>query len=229
MRADVLSLFRAKQGAKRMGDAEPRPIAGIVLGLTGLAQIVLLTLHPAPDAHGFAGMLRSEAAARAINAVVHGGFIVVLAIQLVCYALLSARLGKSRAATLAGLVFFVMGSAFLVASLAIDGLIFPALAQRFVPKSIDEQNTLRGVFAFTAATIGILLPMGLSFQGAGLLAWSVRLFAGSRLAGSAAIIAAAAVIAAGILALSNPFFVFAGIVVAALWATLAATFLFRRH
>jgi len=212
-----------------MGDAEPRPIAGVVLALTGLAQIVLLTLHPAPDAHDFAGMLRSEAAARAINAVVHGGFIAALAVQLVCYALLSARLGKSRAPTLAGLVFFGMGMAFLIASLAIDGLIFPALAQRFVMKSAAEQNSLRGIFAFTAATIGLLLPMGLSFQGAGLAGWSIRIFAASRPTGVAALAIAAAAFGAGILAFTNPLFVFIAIVAAALWAILAATFVLRRH
>ena len=212
-----------------MGDAEPRPIAGVVLALTGLAQIVLLTLHPAPDAHDFAGMLRSEAAARAINAVVHGGFIAALAVQLVCYALLSARLGISRAPTLAGLVFFGMGVAFLIASLAIDGLIFPALAQRFVMKSAAEQNSLRGIFAFTAATIGLLLPMGLSFQGAGLAGWSIRIFAASRPTGVAALAIAAAAFGAGILAFTNPLFVFISIVAAALWAILAATFVLRRH
>src|SRR6185369_6450275 len=93
--------------------------AGWLAIATGIAGVALLASHPGGAATDFAGVLREEAANRAMDAVVHGGFVIVLALQMVCYALLSARLGLTRGAVMAALVFFAFGAAFLSASMLV--------------------------------------------------------------------------------------------------------------
>ena len=62
-----------------------------------------------------------------MNAIVHGGYIVVLSLQLICYAVFSHKFG-GRISALAAFMIFAIGTAFLFASLFLDGLITPALA-----------------------------------------------------------------------------------------------------
>ena len=100
----------------------PRSI-GILSIATGIAAFGLLASHPEGDAHSFAEVLRNEAANRAMDALVHGGFIVVLALQTIGYARLRSP---------AGLILFAFGAAFLSASMLLDGLATPALAMRYL-------------------------------------------------------------------------------------------------
>src|SRR3954453_11066575 len=78
---------------------------GIVAIATGIAGLVLLAGHPGGDAKIFADVIRNEAANQGMKALVHGGFIVVLAFQVICSALFSRSLGH-RVSALAGFVFF---------------------------------------------------------------------------------------------------------------------------
>jgi hypothetical protein len=58
-------------------------IAGILLLCTALASIALFAAHPGETASGFAAVLKEEAANRNMAAVVHGGYIAVLALQVI--------------------------------------------------------------------------------------------------------------------------------------------------
>jgi hypothetical protein len=205
-----------------------RKASGVVLMLAGVLQIVLLALHPEGSAHDFAGMLRDEAGGRLIDALVHGGFIVLLAVQLVGYRALSLRLGADRTSVVAAGVFFTIGTAALSASLFIDGLLIPKLAYRFVTAAAAQQEAARPVFAFAGAAIGLLMPIGLGFQGAGIVAWSVRLLGLNRFAGCAALFLGLASLSAVIASAANPMFVVAAIPATALWSGLAGILLRRR-
>src|SRR5271155_4344604 len=113
-----------------MDEHSQRTASGAVLILAGVLEIALLALHPEGSARDFAGMLREEASGRLIDALVHGGFIVLLVVQLVGYRALSLRLGAGRTSVLAASVFFTAGTAALAGSLFVDGLLIPKLAYR---------------------------------------------------------------------------------------------------
>src|ERR1700759_3654844 len=99
--------------------ADRSRIVGAVLFATAIASIGLLLNHPGETATDFAGVLKEEAANQMKSAIVHGGFTVVLAIQLACYAIFSGRLGWRNLA-IAGLVFFAIGAGLQFASLTVD-------------------------------------------------------------------------------------------------------------
>lgn len=209
----------------------PRPRGiGVLAIATGIASFALLTIHPGGAATDFAGVLREEAANRAMDAVVHGGFIVVLALQAVCYAALSARLGLTRGAVLAGLVFFAFGAAFLSGSMLVDGLLTPAVAARYVAKP-DKIETARALFVLMGTAISLLMPLGLAFQAAAVAAWGWALAgAGRRGIGLAAMVLGAAMLActaAGAVTL-NMVALMGAIAGAALWAVLAGVALLRK-
>jgi hypothetical protein len=194
---------------------------------TGIAGFGLLAFHPGGAATDFAGVLREEAANRAGDALVHGGFIVVLALQSVCYALLSMRLGLTRGMVMAGLVFFAFGAVFLSASMLVDGLMTPAIAARYLVKP-DKIEAARTLFVLMGTAISFLMPVGLAFQSAAVAAWGWALTTGgSRALGLAALAIGAAMMAAITAGFANPLALMAGIAGTAIWAILAGILLIR--
>jgi hypothetical protein len=204
--------------------------AGILLLLTGIASVALLAAHPGETATNFAGVLKEEAANRAIAGIVHGGYIAVLVVQIVGYAKLSAQLDLRRLLPLAGIVLFTAGTVFLSASLFLDGLVIPALAARYadVPAKIESARTL---FVFCETAIGFLMPIGLAFQGAAIASWGAALWRQSRVAGTIGILFGLLMLGAlaANLARPNPAFVMGSLVGPMLWAFVAAWPLIRRN
>ncbi len=150
-------------------------LAGIGAILTGLGSLALLALHPMERANSFAEVVQNEAAGLAQNAIVHGGFLVVLALQLVCYGVFSTKLSRARLASRAGFTFFAVGVAWLSLSMLFDGLVTPAVAARYVAAP-DKIESARPLFVFIGAIVGRVMPIGLAFQAAAMLAWSASLF-----------------------------------------------------
>jgi hypothetical protein len=209
--------------------ASPTWLVGLVAIATGIAGFALLALHPGGEARDFVGVVKEEAANLVMNAVVHGGFIAVLAVQMVCYAVLSRWIGLARAASVAGLVFFAAGAAFMAASLLLDGLVTPAIAARYVAKP-DKIESARVIFVLIGSLVSFLLPIGLAFQSAAIAAWGWALTAtGSRTAGIAGLVLGAAMfaMAAASLATMNPLFLMGAIVGTAIWAVVAGATLVR--
>lgn len=210
------------------------PNAGRGVGLlaiaTGIVAFALLAFHPGGDAHDFAGVLKEEAANRGMDALVHGGFIVVLALQTVCYAMFSARLGWQRPAAVAGFVFFCAGAIFLAGSMVLDGLVTPAVAARYLaaPAKIEFA---RALFVLVGALIGVLMPAGIAFQAGAFAAWGTALMgSGRRVAGAFGVLLGVAMIAgvaAGI-ATANPVALMGGIVGTAVWAIVGGATMMRR-
>jgi hypothetical protein len=204
-------------------------IAGILLLFTALASIALFAAHPGETASAFAAVLKEEAANRNMAAVVHGGYIAVLALQVIGYAKLSARLDLRRLLPLAGLVFFAAGAAFLSASLLLDGLVIPALATRYAdaPAKIEAARTL---FVFCETAIGFLMPMGLAFQGAAIASWGAALWRGSHIAGAIGLLFGLGMLGAlaANIARPNPLLVMGSLIVPMLWAFVAASQMIRK-
>jgi len=203
----------------------------LLLIAAGIASVVLLASHPeGAPARDFAGVLKAEAGDQFMDAVVHGGFIVVLAIELFCYALLSARMKASAAAT-AGLVFFGAGAAFLSASMLFDGLVTPAIAAKYVaaPNKIEFAKSL---FVLVGTLIRFLMPIGLAFQSAAVAAWGWALFTTrtSRIAGAFGLAVGIALLAAfgATASAMNPMVLMGAIAALALWAAVAGVTMLRR-
>ena len=200
-------------------------ISGIASGITGF---VLLALHPGDNATTFTDVIKSEAAGRAIDAIVHGGFVVVLAVQLICYAAFSRRFGN-RIPALAAFVFFAMGTAFLCGSLLLDGLVTPALAARYVAHP-DKIESARILFVLVGTMVSLLMPIGLSFQSAAIAMWGWNLAtSGSHILGRIGLGLGVLLLVAlaTTFVMPNPIILMAGIAATALWAVLVGAQLIR--
>ena len=71
--------------------------------LCALVTLTLLASHPSSGARSFAEFVQDEARHVLIDGLVHGGFIVTLSALIVCFVLLSQRLGSGRAPIVIGL------------------------------------------------------------------------------------------------------------------------------
>jgi hypothetical protein len=184
---------------------------GILLVAAACASIVLLAFHPGDSATDFVGVLRNEAADQRANAIVHGGFVVLLAIEFVCLAALSMRLGLARAAVVAGLTFFAAGAAAFAASLLIDGLAIPAIAVKYLAAPAAKLDNAKALFILCGALIQSLQPVGILFQWAAVACWSVVLVRmKSRLTGVLGLLLAASIAAMFLLPLAIPSLSFLG-------------------
>ena len=204
-------------------------IVGAILLATAIASIVLLLNHPAESATDFAGLLKEEAANQMTNALVHGGFSVVLVLQLACYAIFSRRLGWRRDLVIAGLVFFGIGAALQTASLIVDGLVIPQLAARYLAKPPEQLPFARALFALCGTAIQFLMPMGLFWQGAGVTAWGAATIRFAHGSGAVGVLIGLAV-AGGIIASAvtgQMMLMMLAIVGLALWAAIAGVVMLR--
>ena len=210
--------------------ASPNRIAGIVSMTSAAAAIVLLANHPNPGpVHGFADILKAEAADRIIGGIVHGGFIVVLAVQLACYAILNMRY-RDRASATAALTLFAVGVAFQSASLVLDGLVIPTIAMRYLaaPAKLEYAKAL---FVLLGTIVSFIMPIGLMFQAAGIAFWGWTLTAsGSRTIGLIALLLGSLLLAALIVGFltMNPIILMIAIAGTAAWAVIAGLTLFGR-
>jgi hypothetical protein len=151
-------------------------LAGAGLIACGVATVALLAGHPgAGGSPQLADVLRNEAAQTGMDAVVHGGFVLVLSLQLVGFAVLATKAGPRRTAVLAAMLFALFGSGLLAASMVVDGLITPAVAARYAAAPAAKQEAARALLVLIGAAVSVLMPMGSAFLGAAALAWGVAL------------------------------------------------------
>jgi hypothetical protein len=212
--------------------APPSRAVGVVLIASAIASVVLLASHPGEAGGSFADILKDEAAHQDVDAAVHGGFIAVLGIQLVCLAVFSRRLGLARTPVVAGLTFFAMGVAFLCGSLLTDGLIVPAIAAKYAAAPAEKLEYAKSLFVLCGSAIRFLMPLGLLFQSAGIAGWGWALAGSgvSRAAGILGLLVGGAIIAAlaATATTLNPVVVMGGLGAQALWIVAAGALLLER-
>jgi len=208
-----------------------RGLAAALLGCA-LVTLVLLANHPAGAGHTLIEVIAAEARDQRADAIVHAWFVVTLAFLIVCLVSVARLLGPTRPAVLTGLVSFCVGSGMLMLSMILDGLAVPAIAVRFV--AITDPTSLlpaRTALLFCGVLIGILMPLGLLFQAATMLSWSVAIATlqstrrGLRLAMAVYGVLAAALLVCGLLfapaALSGHVLLGAAVLLALWYAALA--------
>jgi hypothetical protein len=154
-------------------ERERRGLAG-AFALCALAILTLLASHPRDAARSLADVLKDEAHSVLLNGLVHGGFIVTLAALIICFVLLSRRLGRARVPVVIALTAFCIGGGLLIASMIVDGFVTPAIAVRFAQTdSADALMMARTLLIFCGTVIQVLMPMGMLFQSAAMFGWSV--------------------------------------------------------
>ncbi|HEY2708588.1 MAG TPA: hypothetical protein VGI95_11105 [Caulobacteraceae bacterium] len=203
---------------------------GAALIACAVASVGLLMAHPSGGAsHELADVLKAEAAQALPDAIVHGGYVLVLAVELVGFLGLATRIGTRRPAVLAALVFAVVGAALLAASMIADGLITPAIATRYAPAPAAKQEGARAILVLIGAAINVLMPMGLAFQGAAAVAWSTALMRKARIAGLAALALGVAVLVAAWFSLDPAGMpgLLAALIATAVWTLIAGVLLWR--
>ncbi len=187
-------------GPTMAGGRAPSPrarLAGVGLVVCGVASVALLLGHPgAGGSPVLADVLRSEAAQRIPDAIVHGGFILVLALELVGFAALAVRAGPGRTLVLGAMLFALIGSGLLAGSMIVDGLITPAVAARYAAAPAERQEAARALLVLIGAAVSVLMPLGLAFLGASALAWGAALMGGpARIGGWIALASGTAMLA----------------------------------
>jgi len=202
--------------------------------LCALATLTLMANHPGGGSHGFAELLKDEANNQFIDGLVHGGFIVTLAVLTVCFVFLSRCLGTARVPVVIGLVSFFIGSGALMASMILDGFATPAIAARFAGDlSAESLSTAKTLLILLGTLIRFLMPMGLLFQSVAMFSWSsvfVRLPGLSRAAGVFGLAGALSLFIALFVAPAAmaTHVVLGGIILQAMWYFLLAAVLFSR-
>jgi hypothetical protein len=142
--------------------------------LCAVATLTLLASHPSSGARGLADVIRDESSHQLIDAVVHGGFVVTLGALIVCFIFLSRLLGSQNVRVVTALVAFCIGSGALMASMILDGLAIPAIAVRLSDTANpDNLAAARPIFILCGTLIRLLMPIGLLFQSAAMLSWSL--------------------------------------------------------
>jgi hypothetical protein len=199
--ADIQKFPRASGygGGMSLTLSQRRRLAA-VFAFCSVAILLLLANHPMDAAAAaVADLIRAEARNRLLDGVIHGGFVAISSILIVCFVLLSRLLGLHRVAVVIGLVAFCLGSGALMASMTVDGLVVPAIAVRFLgPGTSDALSMAKALFIFCASVIRVLMPMGLTFEALAMLSWSVVIAgrAPRRLAGLFGIAAGVSVVGA---------------------------------
>lgn len=149
----------------------------VAFALCALATLALLANHPMLRGHSLADFIETEASNQLIDALVHGGFIVVLSGLIVCFVLLSRELpargaAAAGAAAVAGLVCYCIGCGALMLSMVLDGFVIPALSVHFRAAAANDLGAAAGLFVLCGMLIRFLMPMGLLFQAVAMLSWS---------------------------------------------------------
>lgn len=204
-----------------------------MLFLCAVASLGLLMAHP--DGAGspvLIDVLRSEASQRLRSAIVHGGFVLVLVLELAGFAALAVRVGPRRTVVLTAMTFAIVGAGLLAASMIIDGLVTPAVAATYAVASPERQEASRALLVLIGASVRVLMPMGLAFQGAAAIAWGVVLVpreGGLRIAGVIAIVAGAGVLlGAGVsLQIQSPHILMFALAVRTVWTLTAGGLLWN--
>jgi hypothetical protein len=180
----------------------------------------VLLAHPDGGGHTLSEILEAEAKTARTAGIVHGGFILISVLLIMCLAAFSRILGFANKLVTLAFVLFCVGAAALMMSMTLDGLVIPALAtQCFRENSPECLTSARTLFLFSGILISILMKMGLLFEGASMFLYSIAIVRrGAKAVGSYGI-AAALILLISTLMVSgiNPHLLIGGILLLCVW------------
>jgi len=143
----------------------------------------------------------------------------ISAVLVACLAGLARILGSARMAVTMGLVAFCVGAGALMMSMGLDGLVIPAIAARCLrentPAALASAQTL---LLFCGTCIKFLMPIGLLFECAAMLSYSVVMIAHRWLwTGWIGILAGSAALSVSLLFGFGTVLVFGGMLALCVW------------
>lgn len=200
--------------------SNPHRALACAFALCAVAIFVVLAFHPGGGGRTLTEVIQAEARDQVKNAVVHGGFILISVILIVCFARLSRILQPARLSVITGFVAFCVGAGALMMSLGLDGLVVPAIAVRCLREGTAQSlASAQTLFLFSGACIKVLMPTGLLFEGGAMLSYSVAMIAQRRLWIGGVGVAAGIAMLIGPLLMSGlgPHVLIGGIVVLCVW------------
>ena len=198
----------------------PHRALACVFALCAVATFVLLAFHPGGGGRTITEVIQAEAHDQGKDGVVHGGFILISVILIVCLARLSRVLQPARVSVTAGFVTFCVGAGALMMSMGLDGLVVPAIAVRCLREGTAQSlASAQTLLLFCGTCIKILMPIGLLFEGGAMLSYSVAMVAQRRIWIGCFGVAAGIALLIGPLLLSGsgPHVLIGGLVLLCLW------------
>jgi hypothetical protein len=211
-----------------VGAESSERFAGMLAIAASLASFALLAAHPGSQARNFAELVQEEAANQQQNLIVHGSYILVGAVQILCFSFLSSRLGMARFASRAAITFFAIGIGWLGLSLLFDGLVTPAVAVRYA----GQTEAARPLFVLITTVVRFVMPISLGFQALSVCLWGLAMLS-SRLpvSGAVALLLGLALVGAVGLGAAGglPMAFMAAFAAMSLWGLIAGVVLLRRN
>jgi hypothetical protein len=196
-----------------------------------LASLALLANHPNGNPGSFADLIKDEAAHQVVDGVIHGGFVITLAVLMICFVILSRLFGFAKSSVVIGLVCFCTGCCALMASMVLDGFVTPAIAMRFA--GTGDLQPAKTLFILVGTLITFLMPMGLLFQFIAMLSWSWAIVKAPGLARAVGLLGSLVAIFLIVAIFATPtamaaHVILGGVAVQAIWYLAIAAVLFNR-
>ncbi|GJG86327.1 hypothetical protein tb265_15080 [Gemmatimonadetes bacterium T265] len=170
----------------RPADRPADRLAAALLAGPALLTLVLVLHHPVlRGAHGAAGVAAGVAAISPALRLMHGGVLVLLAVQVLGFFRFSARMGWDRAAVAAGFLAYAAGTAVTAVPALLDGFVAPDLAAACLRAAQGCGPADGAVFRLVAVVIQDFTKAGLMAMSAGTGAWALAVLAGAAGRGAA--------------------------------------------
>ena len=159
----------------------PRRQAVLAIAGATVLALVVLAHHPvAVRGSSEQQLLTDIVAQQRMDGIVHGVFILLLAIMAGGLSALSARLGWSRPAVIVATLAYGLGCCAVSAAALLDGFLTPQLAQHFLAATPAVLQAAHIVLLLVSVAIQVLTKAGLVSMSVGLLAWSFALWRAPR-------------------------------------------------
>lgn len=149
--------------------------AGIAIGISSLAMILVMTHHPEVEADTTRAFVKGAAEIAGLTRLVHGAALGALALAVYGFWGLADRLGRYDEWSRAGWVAFLTGALGGGGAGMVNGFVAPALASRYAEASTQTLAALQPVLAFAGELAELLAQHAVFGWSIALVCWSVTL------------------------------------------------------
>jgi len=209
--------------------------ACLAIGGGSLLSVALMAHHPTTHGEGIAATVAEIVDEAHVNAVVHGGLIVLMGLMLAGFVDFARLLGWEHLRVRVGMVAYAAGMLWLTGAALVSGFVTTGIARAYAVEPESELEGLRTIFHLTWETNQALARAGTVGWALAVFLWSLvlrgRTGAGARtLAGFGLLLGAAPVlgVVSGHLQL-HLHGMLAVVLGLSLWSTGAAAWMFRQR
>jgi hypothetical protein len=154
--------------------------SGIILIASSLLAMLMIAHHPQATTHA-AGQLMAEIADKAaIDRLVHGSLMVLLAIQAWCYSGFCMRLGIAHGMVRAGATAYAMGIVAIFTAATIDGFVVADVGTRYVAGRPEELEAARHLLNLCGISVGEFTSVAVVAMSTAFIRWSLALLRAPR-------------------------------------------------